>query len=360
MPTVLESLNASLHKALTKDPSVYILGEDILDPYGGAFKVTKGLSSSFPDRVFTSPVSEAGVTGLAAGMALRGFKPVVEIMFGDFVTLIADQVINHIAKFPIIYNRQVSVPIVIRTPMGGRRGYGPTHSQSLEKLFIGIPGLRTLAASNFIDPGSILFNAVLYDDDPILFFENKLLYPLEVVQLDSLLDYSIIMHNTHQPGTRKYPRSSDIINSLPNSSQSLGNYSPTITISIKDAPPAQITIASYGYSAELAFRAQKILAYQHEIFSELIIITQLSPVNIDPILDSVSLTGRLLVVEEGTLTLSWGSEVLARAVETLGSRLMIAGRLASKDLPIPASPILEQAVFPDVKDIIQSTRKLLL
>jgi acetoin:2,6-dichlorophenolindophenol oxidoreductase subunit beta len=360
MQTVLESLNASLHQALTSDPTVFILGEDILDPYGGAFKVTKGLSSSFPDRVFTSPVSEAGLTGLAAGMAMRGLKPVVEIMFGDFVTLIADQVINHIAKFPIMYNRQVSVPIVIRTPMGGRRGYGPTHSQSLEKLFIGIPGLRTLAVSNFVDPGSMLLNAVLYDDCPILFFENKLLYPLEVVELKSLSDYSIIMHNAHQPGVWKNLRSSDVINSQANSSQSLGNYSPTLTISLKDAPPAQITIASYGYSGELAFRAQKILAYQYEIFTELVIITQLSPVKIDPILDSVSLTGRLLVVEEDTLTLSWGSEVLARAVESLGSRLMVAGRLASKDLPIPASPILEQAVIPDVNDIIQNVKKLLL
>ncbi|MFL7894258.1 MAG: alpha-ketoacid dehydrogenase subunit beta, partial [Anaerolineales bacterium] len=137
MTTVLESLNQALHRALQEDETVFILGEDILDPYGGAFKVSQGLSTSYPGRVFTTPVSESGIIGLATGMALRGLHPIAEIMFGDFTTLIADQVINHAAKFRYMYNDQVRVPIVIRTPMGGRRGYGPTHSQTLEKLFLG-------------------------------------------------------------------------------------------------------------------------------------------------------------------------------------------------------------------------------
>ena len=122
-----------------------ILGEDVLDPYGGAFKVTRGLSTAFPERVQTTPISEAGIVGVAAGMALRGLRPVVEIMFGDFITLAADQLVNHAAKFRWMYNDQVRVPLVIRTPMGGRRGYGPTHSQTLEKLFLGVPGLKVLA-----------------------------------------------------------------------------------------------------------------------------------------------------------------------------------------------------------------------
>ena len=123
MQTVLESLNQALHKALASDERVYVLGEDILDPYGGAFKVTQGLSTAFPDRTITTPVSEAGIFGVATGMALRGLRPVVEIMFGDFITLIADQLINHAAKFRYIYNEQLSVPIVIRVPMCGSRGY---------------------------------------------------------------------------------------------------------------------------------------------------------------------------------------------------------------------------------------------
>src|SRR3972149_2662605 len=142
MPTVLEALNRGLHQAFAQDARVYLIGEDLLDPYGGAFKVSKGLSTKDPDRVWTSPVSEAAIVGVAAGMALRGLRPVVEIMFGDFSTLIADQVINSLSKFAEMYNGQVEVPVVIRTPMGGRRGYGPTHSQTMEKLFLGVPGLR--------------------------------------------------------------------------------------------------------------------------------------------------------------------------------------------------------------------------
>ena len=119
MPTVLDSLNSALRQALALDAHVYLLGEDILDPYGGAFKVTRGLSTEFPDRVLTTPISEAGILGVASGMALRGLRPVVEIMFGDFLTLIADQVINHAAKFRWMYNDQVRTPLVIRIPMGG-------------------------------------------------------------------------------------------------------------------------------------------------------------------------------------------------------------------------------------------------
>ncbi len=153
MTTVLYSLNRALHRAFAEDERVYLIGEDLLDPYGGAFKVARGLSTAYPGRVLTTPVSEAGILGVGTGMALRGLRPVVEVMFGDFVTLIADQLVNHAAKFRAMYNGQVAVPLVVRTPMGGRRGYGPTHSQSLEKLFLGVPGLRVLAPSRAGRPG---------------------------------------------------------------------------------------------------------------------------------------------------------------------------------------------------------------
>ena len=106
------------------DDSVFVLGEDILDPYGGAFKVTKGLSTVFPDRVLTTPISEAAITGFSTGLAIRGYKPILEIMFGDFITLCTDQIINGASKFKWMYGDKFSVPLVIRTPMGGRRGYG--------------------------------------------------------------------------------------------------------------------------------------------------------------------------------------------------------------------------------------------
>ena len=174
MTTVLDALNQALHHAMDVNPNVYMLGEDILDPYGGAFKVTRGLSTRFPDRVWTTPISEAAIAGIAAGMALRGLRPVVEIMFGDFLSLVYDQIFNHAAKFRWMYNGKVRVPIVIRTPMGGRRGYGPTHSQCTEKLFLGVPGLRIIACNAFSDPNATLSTAILDSEDPVLFVEHKL------------------------------------------------------------------------------------------------------------------------------------------------------------------------------------------
>jgi len=163
--TVLDSLNQGLLSALGADEKVYLLGEDILDPYGGAFKLTRGCSTAFPEQVIPTPISEAGLAGVATGMALRGLRPVLEIMFGDFTTLLADQLINHISKFRWMYNGSVSLPLLIRTPMGGRRGYGPTHSQTMEKLFLGVPGLTVLAPSQFeIDddsPGRLLEKTIL-------------------------------------------------------------------------------------------------------------------------------------------------------------------------------------------------------
>jgi pyruvate/2-oxoglutarate/acetoin dehydrogenase E1 component len=132
---VVESINRALHELMAADPRLVVLGEDITDPYGGAFKVTRGLSSAYRDRVWTTPISEGGIVGMAAGMALKGRPTIVELMFGDFIALAADQIINHATKFRWMYNDQVEVPMIIRAPMGGRRGYGPTHSQSLEKHF---------------------------------------------------------------------------------------------------------------------------------------------------------------------------------------------------------------------------------
>jgi pyruvate/2-oxoglutarate/acetoin dehydrogenase E1 component len=334
MPPVLESLNSGLLKAFSDNPNVYLLGEDVLDPYGGAFKVTRGLSTHFPERVITTPISEAGFVGIAAGMALRGLRPVVEIMFGDFISLIADQLINHIAKFCWMYNDQVKVPIVIRTPMGGRRGYGPTHSQTLEKLYLGVPGLSVVAPAAFSSPdgtgspGDLLYDLILKGEGPVLFIENKLQYLLPVNNESKMVEVS----------------------------KDLGL--PCYSYTVPGTPPATLTIAAYGYMAELARQAVERLAYEDEVFAELVVPTQLSPFEVDPIIHSVGRSGALLAVEEGTYSLGWGAEVVARTAETSCTKSIKYKRLAAQETPIPASGPLEALALPGVDDIIQAAIQL--
>lgn len=346
MTTVLASLNSALQRALAQDERVLLMGEDILDPYGGAFKVTRGLSEAFPDRVLTTPISEAGITGVATGMALRGLRPVVEIMFGDFVTLIADQLVNHAAKFRWMYHSQVSVPLVVRTPMGGRRGYGPTHSQTLEKLFLGVPGLRVLAPCALGDPGQLLLDAILVDSDPVLFIENKLLYLCQVRELSGDPEF-VIQEKLPEPSGAQLLAGG---NTLP--------YAPVYTLSLRGAPAASLTLMAYGYMAELARQAALRLAYEHEIFCEIVVPTQLSPMETGALAASLSRTGRLLTVEEGSHALGWGAEVVAQAAEAPGIRLQAAGRLAALDLPVPSSAALEQTVLPGVEQIVEMSLKI--
>ncbi len=331
MPTVLDRLNFALHHAMETDERVHVIGEDILDPYGGAFKVTRGLSTKFPERVLTTPISEAAITGVAAGMALRGLRPVAEIMFGDFITLIADQLVNHAAKFRWMYNEQVRVPLVIRTPMGGRRGYGPTHSQSLEKLFLGVPGLKVVAANALGDPADLLAAAIA-DDDPVLFIEHKLLYtrPLLEDGKGELADLTV---------------------------ESTSGGFPTFSLSFP-GQTSRLTIACYGYNFELARKTALDLAYEHELFAEIVLFSQLSPFETSPLFVSLERTRRLLTVEEGGLTLGWGAEIAARTAESRLDGLKIR-RVAALDLPIGNSKALEETILPTQEKITQSALDLL-
>jgi pyruvate/2-oxoglutarate/acetoin dehydrogenase E1 component len=315
---VLSALNQALHDIMETTPEVYVLGEDILDPYGGAFKVTKGLSTRFPDRVLTTPISEGAIVGVATGMAMRGMRPVVEIMFGDFLMLTADQLVNHASKFRWMYNDQVKVPIVVRTPMGGRRGYGATHSQTLEKIFLGIPGLRTVAVNTLIDPGHLLRNAVLVDD-PVLFIEHKLLYARPLIAADGgeLDDYDVELH---------------------------GRTFPTAVLRFKDHTP-QVTIACYGHMFEIVRQVAMELVLEWEVFCEIVLFSQLSPFSLKPLEESVARTRRLLVVEEGSRVLGWGAEVLSRLAE--GDHLMEASsRVGALDVPIANAKVLEDMILP--------------
>ncbi len=341
MLTVLESLNTALKRAFIANPYTYLLGEDVLDPYGGAFKVTRGLSTSFPERVITTPISEAGFVGVAAGMALRGLRPVVEIMFGDFVCLFADQLVNHIAKFRWMYNDQVSVPLLIRTPMGGRRGYGPTHSQTLEKFYLGVPGLAVVAPAAFClpdgtgSPGDLLYHLIMESSDPVLFIENKLQYLLPVNSQADLNDFVLTCELA-----------------------GLGVPYPTYTLSVRGAPTPMLTIAAYGYMADLVLQAVRKLAFEHEIFAELVVPTRLAPFDTGVIARSARQTRALLAVEEGTYTLGWGAEVLARVAESNCDQPIRYARLAAREVPIPASAALEADVLPGIDQVMQAATRL--
>tara|TARA_B100000963_G_scaffold361901_1_gene400675 strand:+ start:108 stop:1037 length:930 start_codon:yes stop_codon:yes gene_type:complete len=180
----LNKINNTLKKLMKENKNLYILGEDILDPYGGAFKVTKEISSLYPSRVITTPVSEAAITGIACGMSMNGKKVILEIMFGDFLSLTFDQVLNHISKFQWLFN-EINMPLIIRTPMGGYRGYGATHSQSIEKHFCGIPNLNVIAIDRYCDIENIYLKS-LKSNKPTLIIENKILYSKEQLQTKDL------------------------------------------------------------------------------------------------------------------------------------------------------------------------------
>ncbi len=332
MSTVLAALNRALHEAMEQDPRVLLLGEDLLDPYGGAFKVSKGLSTAFPDRVMTCPISEAGFTGIAAGMAMRGLRPVVEIMFGDFLMLAADQILNHISKYPWMYNGKAEVPVVIRTPMGGRRGYGPTHSQTIEKHFLGMPGLVVAAVNPFCDPNRLLRTAI-EDGRPVLFIENKGLYARPVRSADPAgrLD-DLYVRTTEDP----YP---------------------TVSLSFNGFAEADSTIVAYGGMSELAVEAAHRLLMEDELSCEVVIPSRISPLDTAPISSSLRRSGRLVVCEEGTATGGFGSEVVARMVSEDMSLLKAPpARVAALDYPIANTSTLEQAVLPQVEDIVLAVR----
>jgi acetoin:2,6-dichlorophenolindophenol oxidoreductase subunit beta len=279
------ALGDALHEALTEDDRVVVLGEDIADPYGGAFKVTRGLSTAFPGRVRTTPISEGAIAGMAAGLALAGYRPIAEVMFGDFLALCFDQILNHIAKYEAMYNGQATCPVIIRIPSGGGRGYGPTHSQSIEKYVLGIPHLRVVSASLLHDPADVL-GQLLASEAPTLHVEHKLLYPLEMLDPSVLVGAAL---------------------------ERFGGDSALPTVALRYAPreECQATIVAYGYQAELARRVQMRLALEEEIFVELLIAGQLAPLDLDPIVLSAETTGSLLTIEEGTAGWSWGSQIAA-------------------------------------------------
>jgi len=330
---VVQHLNTALHAMMAEREEVLLLGEDLHDPYGGAFKVSRGLSTRFPTRVFSTPISEAGFIGVGTGLGLRGYRPVVEIMFGDFLALGADQVLNHLAKFRWMYNDQVETPVVIRTPVGGRRGYGPTHSQSIEKMFLGVPGLVVVAISLHHHPGELLRRAVLDDPRPVLFLEQKLLYAKRLVR-EAPPGMVLDLHDSERHAL--YPtavwRPADI--------------------------PGDVTVVTYGAMTDIIEEAIAIGFEEDEVIAEYVVPAQLAPLRLEPILASVRRTGRLLVVEEGTAPWGFGSELVARVAEAMQERGPRCARVAAHHLPIPNARPAEELVLPDAARIVAAMRAL--
>ena len=328
MTTILTALNQALREAMERDQRVVFLGEDILDPYGGAFKVAEGLSSRFPDRVLPTPISEAAIIGVASGLALRGFRPIAEIMFGDFLTLGCDQLLNHACKYRAMYDGQVRVPMVIRAPMGGGRGYGPTHSQSIEKHFLGMPGLQVVAPNSISDARQLLLDCVFESDDPTLFIEHKLLYATRMKTPVDLPHLEI--HATRGPF-------------------------PTTLVKAAGAPEPSVTVAVYGYMTELVLDALWRMAIEQEILVEIVIPTLLHPMD-RALLESVRRTRRLVTVEEGGISFGWGSEVISKAAE---AGPLTVRRVGAQDCCIPASRPWEAVVLPSVEEVCAAIARVM-
>lgn len=322
------AIHNALLRHMLRDNRIILIGEDIEGPYGGAFKVTKNLSLEFPDRVRNTPISESAIVGLGNGLALSGMIPVCEIMFGDFLTLAADQIINHASKFAYMYNDKVQLRLIIRTPMGGRRAYGPTHSQCLEKHFLGLPGTRVLALHNRYDPGMLYDTLFATIDCPTIVIENKLLYGTRVGAM-ATAGFALEHTNELFPTTRLRPEG-DI----------------------------DVTILCYGGMLPEVEAALDPLFDEEEVVCEVICPTQLYPLNLKPIAESVLRSGRLLIAEEGLGFAAFGAEVIAQLAEVVPGALRQVRRIASPNHPIPSCGSLEKLLLPSTRHLIAAVRDL--
>jgi 2-oxoisovalerate dehydrogenase E1 component len=321
-------IRESLARNMERDSRIVLLGEDIESPYGGAFKVTKGLSEQFPGRVRNTPISEASIVGVGNGLALAGYIPVCEIMFGDFLTLAADQLINHASKFRYMYNNQVQVPLIVRTPMGGRRGYGPTHSQSLEKHFLGLPDTRILALHQRCDPGVIYDELFASIDRPTIVIENKLMY---AARMDAPVKAGFALEHSDE-------------------------QFPTARLRPLEAPT--VTLFCYGGVLPEAEEALAAAFEQYEIVAELICPTQIHPFNPSAVMESLKQTHRLLIVEEGLNFAGLGAELIAQIHELAPGLMQHCKRLGPPQHPIPSCAVLENQLLPNVQSIVAAIVEL--
>jgi pyruvate/2-oxoglutarate/acetoin dehydrogenase E1 component len=321
MITYSEAIRQAMTDCMKKDQDVFLMGEDI-GIYGGAFGVSRGMLKEFgPDRIINTPLSEASFTGVAIGAALLGARPIVEIMFMDFITLAVDQLVNQAAKLHYVYGKQAKCPIVIRAVSGAGRNYGPTHSQNLEAWFCHTPGIKVVAPTTVADAYSMMQESI-YDDNPVLFLEHKLLYPQKE-------DCKLKPVKTKLSGPKRLLKGDDV------------------------------TIVSYSYMTVEALAAAKVLE-RNGVSVDLIDLRVLNPLDETIILESVKNTGRLLIVAEENQSCGIAAEIGCRVSEKVYDYMDAPiKRLTVPDVPISASPSLEKAALPNRAKIIQAVNELM-
>ncbi|MGZ4196839.1 MAG: alpha-ketoacid dehydrogenase subunit beta [Solirubrobacteraceae bacterium] len=310
------AIRDALAEELERDPTVVFFGEDVAAA-GGVFKATPDLLERFgPERVFDTPISELALSGAAYGAAVTGLRPVIEVMFGDFMALAMDSLVNQAAKFWYISNEQGSVPLVVRSAVGGGGRFGAIHSQTHGTWFQGIPGLKIAFPSSPAEAKGLL-KASIRDDNPVIFLEHKRLYSVKGPEPDEELI---------ELGRAHIARAGDDLTIV-----SVGKGVP-------DALAAADTLASDGVSAEI------------------LDLRTLRPLDLETVLDSVSRTNRLLAVEEGPRTGGWATGLLGAVAEEGLHDLDDAWIVATDETPIPYSPTLEDAFIPDAEAIVASVR----
>ena len=332
---IAEALREAITEEMERDKRVFCLGEDIGVPggWGGAFTVTLGLETKFPGRIIDTPIAELGFFGVAVGAALVGMRPIVDVQYGDFLFLASDQIINNAAKLCYMSGGTAGVPVVMRAPIGAT-GRGSQHAQSMERYFTGVPGMKVVAPSNAYDAKGLL-KAAVRDGNPVLIFEHKLLYGSR--------------------GARAESGATDATSDIPE-----GDYTVPLNKAALRREGAHVTILGWLLMLHHALAAAAVLA-KEGIEAEVLDVRSLSPIDYETIGHSVRKTGRVVIVEEGPKTGGVSAEIAAGIMERFGDSLMApVTRVASPDVPVPFTPVLENAYRPDVARIVAAARQLMV
>ncbi|KML12662.1 pyruvate dehydrogenase [Bacillus safensis] len=317
----LEAVREAMSQEMRENQDVFILGEDI-GVYGGAFGVTRGMIEEFgPERVRNTPISEAAIAGGAVGAALTGMRPILELQFSDFITIAMDQLVNQAAKTRYMFGGKGKVPLVVRTPAGSGTGAAAQHSQSLEVWMAHIPGLKVVQPSTAYDAKGLL-KAAMDDDNPVIFYEHKLLYKT--------------------------------IGEVPEEQYSIPLGKADVKRSGKD-----VTIVATAIMVHKALEAAKELEAEG-IDVEIIDPRTLVPLDEETIIESVKKTGKCIVVHEAVKRGGYGGEIASMIAESEAFDYLDAPikRLGGLAVPIPYNPTLEKAVIPQVPDIIEAAKEL--